>query len=432
MQTWDIHGRERRRQRIEEILKESDIAPENEKLILRYVDYRTTQSSISELRQEKLISNLRTFAGFLGKPFTEATREDIERILSDVYNMNPRGLLIQERAKARGEITRIVYERARNGEPRLKESTRNAFAKSLKMFYVWLKEEKHPKETDWIKPPSYRPAKLRTEDKLFWEDVEKLSKAAMNKRDYCLPQILLDSGARIEELLTLRIKDVEFITMTPEGGGKAEVAAKLHIRKSKTEERSPVIYKSVPAVKDWIENHPLKNDLEAPLFVNMTWNNNPLSYKEARTILIKLGKRSKSGKRVNPHSFRKAACSLCGDMGMGDAQIDKRFGWSIGSRVKAAYLFPEESKANEAYLAGSGLDLKTTKQKKEEPKPIICPFCGAVNPIGKTFCINSKCRLPLSPDNKEIQDVKKMEGIALDVFKAILEGKITIPKEAGK
>ena len=165
MDTWDIHGRERRRERVEEILKESDVGSENVKLILRYVDFRTTQSSISPLRQEKIISSLRTFAGFLGKPYTEATRKDMESVLSDVYNMNPKSLLTQERAKKRGQITRIVYEREKNGGPKLKDSTKNAYAKCLKMFFVWLKEDKHPKETDWIEPPTYRPIKLRTEDK---------------------------------------------------------------------------------------------------------------------------------------------------------------------------------------------------------------------------------------------------------------------------
>jgi len=57
------------------------------------------------------------FAGFLWKPFTEATRKDVERVLSDVYNMNPKSLLTQERAKKRGQITRIVYEREKNGGP---------------------------------------------------------------------------------------------------------------------------------------------------------------------------------------------------------------------------------------------------------------------------------------------------------------------------
>jgi integrase len=424
MQTWDIHGRKKRRDRIEELLKESDIEPENVKLILRYVDYRTTQSNITELRQEKLISSLRTFAGFLGKPFTEATKADIERILSDVYNMNPKGLLRQERAKQRGDISRIVYEREKDGGPKLKDSTKNSYAKCLKMFYVWLKGNKHPKVTDWIQPPSYKSAKLRTEDKIFWADVEKLSKAATNKRDYCIPQILLDSGARIEELLTLRIMDVEFITLKPEGDkGKAQTAAKVHIRKSKTEERSPILFNSVPAIKNWIENHPLRQHPESPLFVNLKKNNHPLTYKDARTILITLKTRSKLEKKVNPHLFRKSACSLCGDMGMGDSQIDKRFGWSMGSRVKTAYLFPEEAKANDAYLRGSGVDLEDKKERKHEPKPMICSFCGAVNPIGRDFCLNPKCRMPVNLDQKAADDKRFLKETVLEILEELLSGK---------
>ena len=198
-------------------------------------------------------------------------------------------------------------------------------------------------------------------------------------------------------------------------GEKPETAAKLHIRKSKTEERSPIVYKCVPAIKMLLEFHPLRDDPEAPLFVNNYRNTNPISYKEARDVLLRLGERAKIAKRCNPHSFRKSACSLCGDMGMGDSQIDKRFGWSVGSRVKTAYLFPEESKANEAYLAGSGVDLKTQKkEQRKEVKPPICPWCETLNAIGRSFCANPKCRMPLDTDVRIAEDRKRVKEMIME------------------
>ncbi len=145
----DIHGRVRRRQRIEEILKESDICEENQKLILEYVEYRTVESSISRLRQEKIISSLRTFAGFLGKDFRNATKNDIAGIVKDVYNMNPSYLRMQEDLKKKGKIDKITYRSDPNNRKRLSDSTKNAYVKILKKFFVWLKNEKHPEETDW-------------------------------------------------------------------------------------------------------------------------------------------------------------------------------------------------------------------------------------------------------------------------------------------
>jgi integrase len=243
--------------------------------------------------------------------------------------MEPSSIRVQERWKMQGKIDKVVYKSDKNNKKRLALSTRSTYIKVLKGFFVWLKKKKCPEETDWITPPAYQPNKLRTEDKITWEDVEKLSKAATNRMELLLPQLLFDSGARIEELLTLRLKDCEITTLNKESPGeKPELAALIHIRVSKTETRSPMVYRSVPALRDWMDNHPLRAMMgqEAPLFVCMEQNHNPLSYKEARAKLLKLKKRAGLKHKGAFHLFRKSACSLCGDMGMGDSQIDKRFG----------------------------------------------------------------------------------------------------------
>jgi hypothetical protein len=79
-------------------------------------------------------------------------------------------------------------------------------------------------------------------------------------------------------------------------------------------------------------------------------------------------------------------------------------GGQIGSKVKRSYLFPEESKANEAYLAGNGFVRGVKKERKQDPKPPICFFCGEPSPLGKEFCINPKCGMPLNPDKRLIED----------------------------
>lgn len=425
----DIHGRDRRRQRIEELLNESGILKENRQLIMRYVDFRTVQSDISLLRQEKIISNLMTFAGFLDKPFKEADKGDIERIVNNVYSMSPSYILRQQRAKGRGEIDNIEYVPEKNNKKKLAASTRNCYCKILKMFFVWFKGERHPKETEWLEPPRYKPKKLTTEDKITWSDVEKLSKAATNKRDFLMPQILMDFSGRAEELLTLRLSDIEIIKLNGKDTKKPKLAAKIHIRVSKTETRSPMVHKCVPALIDYINNsHPLKNDKTAPLFVNLTKPHTAMSYKQARVILMNLKKRAGLKNFKNGfHIYRKSSCSICGDLGMGDSQIDKRFGWAIGSRVKRAYLFPEESKANEAYLRGQGVIPDEEEDKDRDPNPVLCMVCETLNPIGKDYCINPECRMPLAPDQNAIDDKNKVRMIVMEALQEIM-GKQDISK----
>jgi len=398
---FDIHGREKRQKRIYEMLSESDILDENKRLIRDYVKYRTVESGLSPLRQEKIISNLMVFAGFLGKSFKEADKADIQRIIEAVYTMPSN--------KRKGE--------------NLADSTKSAYCKILKSFFCWLKSSEHPEETAWLKPPNYEPKKLSKSDKLFWEDVEKLSRASMNKRDFLLPQLLFDTGARIEELLTLRIKDVELLGVNGANceSGKPRFAAKVHIQKSKTETRSPMVYKCVPALIDWLDNHPFRDNPEAPLFVHLQKNKNAMSYKDARVTLVKMADRAGLKKRVNPHVFRKSACSHCGDIGMGDSQIDKRFGWKIGSRVKRAYLFPDEDRANEVYLNGEGAIIEKKDPAKEGPKPTLCWWCNKPNPIGRDFCVNPECRLPLNPSEAVVGGEKKIRAMVMNVLHEFMQ-----------
>lgn len=394
----DIHKRARRRQRAEEILKESDICEENKNLILEYIEYRTVESSLSLLRQEKIISNLLIIARFLGKDFRTVNKKDIERTVREVYNMP---------------------SNKRPGE-KITNSTKNTYCKILKKFFVWLKKNDHPEETDWLKPPRCEIKKLRKQERLYWEDIEKLSKVATNKRDFLLPQLLFDSGARIEEIATLRRRDIELIRINGNEKNKKPIfAGKICIHVSKTETRSPMIFKCIPALIDWLDNMPIKNP-DTPLFINLCKNHKSISYKQLRDVLVELKERSGLEKPVNPHHFRKSACSYCMDAGMGDAQIDTRFGWVVGSSVKKHYGFPDEAKANEKYLAVEGGIIEEEKPR-DEAKPKICLWCDTMNPIGRDFCINPNCRLPLNPEQNIIDEKTRVREIVMEALQEILK-----------
>jgi integrase len=384
----DIHKREKRRTRIEQILKGSEIVEEDKKLILEYVNYRTIESGICLLRQEKIISVLLIYGRFLGKSYRDATKEDIIHITQEVYAM--------------------PSNRRTGGK--LADSTKNGYVKVLKKFFIWLKQEEHPKETDWLKPPRPMINRLDKQQRLYWEDAEALSRAADNKRDFLLPQILLDSGLRIEELLTLRRKNIEFIEVGKTPKGKTIYSARLHIQKSKTLTRSPEIYKSVPALIDWMDNMPLKTP-DTPLFINIRRNNNALNYQVMLHTMKKLKERSGLKKSVNPHFFRKSSCSLAMDAGLGDAQIDVRFGWRVGSRVKMLYGFPDEQKSNDAFLATAGVKRPYNKTPERKIEIQLCPYCDTLNPPGRDFCTNKDCKLPINPER--INELKFAEATTL-------------------
>jgi len=285
------------------------------------------------------------------------------------------------------------------------------------MFYQWLKEEDNPAKE--IEPPKYKPEKLTTTDKLYWGDVIKLSKGATNKRDFLLPQFLFDTAARIEEVLTLRLKDIE-VMQIKDKDGEPKKAAKVHIRKSKTETRSPIIYKSVGALLDWMDDeHPGRSDPTDPLFCKLREGTQPLIYKQVRVILLKLKKQCGLKKQVNPHFFRKSGAFHCADIDLSDSQIAIRLGLGIGTRVLKNYVYPDEDEANNAYLKGEGG--RKTEKRKEKHKPLLCWHCNTLNPLGREYCKNPKCRMPLKPKQSLIDDRERVREIVLEVMSEFMQ-----------
>ncbi|MBU4202167.1 MAG: site-specific integrase [Candidatus Altiarchaeota archaeon] len=277
----DIHHRKKSLENTKRILKQSKIGSRNKTLILEYVRSKVLGESIGVARQEKLIRHLRILAEHLGRQFDKAAKSDIEKLVEKLYSSEVKW---GERKKKISEWSKYDY------------------VVILKGFFQWLKNCKEPEETSWIKPPRPRPKRLKPADIISWEDAVAMSKAATNPRDRCLPLILWGSGLRIQELLTLKLKDVEQVN-----GGEAVI---LHLRQSKTDERDPLVVRGAAALLDWMHYHPLGDNENSYLFVNLQ-NNRPLEYPQTRLKLKELAKRAKIEKDVNPHAFSKASASPC-------------------------------------------------------------------------------------------------------------------------
>ena len=83
--------------------------------------------------------------------------------------------------------------------------------------------------------------------------------------DRCYHTMARDLSARPHEILSLKIKDIVFKT----AGNKqyAEVLVNC-----KTGSRNTPLIQSIPYVKDWLSNHPSRNNPNSPLFVGLGRN----------------------------------------------------------------------------------------------------------------------------------------------------------------
>jgi len=152
---------------------------------------------------------------------------------------------------------------------------------AIKRFYKWLKgkDEEYPEEVKWIKT-GFRNSKHKLPEELLnEEEINKLAEQATHPRDKAFVQILYESGCRIGELLTVRIKNVNF----------DEYGATLRVT-GKTGDRRVRIVASAPSLAGWLDIHPKRNDPDAPLWLSRASKTNllPFNYSTANVLLRRL------------------------------------------------------------------------------------------------------------------------------------------------
>ncbi|MEM3382131.1 MAG: tyrosine-type recombinase/integrase [Candidatus Bathyarchaeia archaeon] len=126
------------------------------------------------------------------------------------------------------------------------------------------------------------------------------------------------------ELLTMRIKDVEF----------NQYSAVVRVWGKKKPCRVRLVL-ATPALRQWLEIHPRREDLNAPLWICPEGKHagEPLSYDRARKLIQILAEMAGIKKRVNPYKFRHSTITAFAGR-LTEAEICEVFGWKQGSRIR--------------------------------------------------------------------------------------------------
>jgi integrase len=297
----------------------------------------------SKARILKYLSTLLSLAKLLGKPFVNAQKEDIIEVISKIEQSN------------------------------YSDWTKHDFKSVLKVFFRWLREtEDYPEEVRWIKVTSKSKVKL-PEELLTIEEVLKMVDAAEHIRDKAFILTLYESGCRIGELLTLQIKHVHFDNF-----------GAVLIVNGKTGQRRVRIILSAPKLHQWIENHPLRDNLNAPLWITLGKNKRVWHYGTAKDCIQRLAEKVGIKKRVYPHLFRHSRATHLANY-LTEAQMKQYFGWVQGSDMASIYVHLSGRDLDNALLKLNGME---TQEKKEEEKfkVIICPRCKKSNSFDAKFC----------------------------------------------
>ena len=359
-----------------------DISEVNKQWIKKFIDYCRAQG-LSKRRIIKYAYSLGKLAMMFKKDFAKANKEDIIRVVGEIESSD------------------------------LKEWTKVGYKVIIKRFYKWLKEaqgmklskRQYPEEVEWI-PTTMKRNRIKLHNEILTvEEVNKIADCTLNPRDRALVLTLYESGARIGELLNLKIKDVEF----------DDYGAVLHLF-GKTGSRRIRIVSSAPAITNWLRYHPKKDDRNAHLFCEILpgKEGKPLVYEVVNKMLKKASQRAGVQKPVNPHNFRHSRATHLAKH-LTESQLCHYMGWVQGSREASTYVHLSGRDLDDAILRLHGLKQKEEKEE-ESFKPKKCPRCHQMNDPASKFC--AYCGLPL--DEKVIAETLDI-GYAIESSRELRE-----------
>jgi len=305
----DIHNREIAFHRtLTKLENDSVIIPENKELIIKFIrdcrlgkTLRKRQKKvIGKSRCLKYLQILRKISERIDKPFNKVSQEDIEIFIGalddDKYTFgfgSPLNKNFQKR--------------------KYSHSTKLDYKKTLKKFYKWLmgNNDHFPELVDWIE--TYDIVK---EIPAITRDEAEIMADASKIRDKTIIMFLFDSGARAEEFLNIKFKD---LTLT-------DITFKVRIVHSKTKPRTihlPICSKYISL---WFKEY--QHNPEDYLF--------PLSYQSLRQMINRVSKKTLN-KNVSPHVLRHSSATYYAHH-LKHFQLCYRYGWTMSSDMPNRYL----------------------------------------------------------------------------------------------
>ena len=221
----DIHNYKRSFEKTCQKIKDSnEITEENKGIIFNFNNYLFSEG-IGFAKIGRYLGDIVKFSKMLSKPFPAATEADIRRIMGELNQTN------------------------------LAEETKKTFKIMLRKFYRFIrgvtKKGQYPPEVEWISIAIPNNHKKLPEELLTEEEILRIVQKCGTLRDKALIAALAESGCRIGEIGSMKIKHVSF----EEYGARITVGGKTGMRKI-------LVINSAPYLQEWINQHPTNENPE--------------------------------------------------------------------------------------------------------------------------------------------------------------------------
>lgn len=373
-------------------LGSDDISQANKGLIMAFHTHLFAKSA-SQLRVAKLVGQLRNICKWLGSDLNNADRLQIQSLVAQINMMSD--YADETKADYRRCITQF-YKWFRDEDPRLDSADPSQLKTANKLY----------KYIDTNIKTSCMPKKVEYSNIITEEDIwQVIDKGCKTVRDKAFLKLLHESGCRAGEFLNIKLKDMALLN------NRAVILVD-----GKTGERRIPVVQSLPYIIQHINIHPLKDDPEAYLWLNMSSvnTNEPLKHRGAQKLVDRAFKAAGVNKRLNLHWFRHSRATLLAPK-LTEYLLCQYMGWVIGSRQARRYvhLCPEQLETE--MLTIHGLE----ERKEEDEKPRLCS-CEALNDSRARYCYKCGKPLDVSVALQDQETVKQETDTRLKMYAAIM------------
>jgi integrase/ribosomal protein L40E len=275
--------------------------------------------------------------------------------------------------------------------------TKHDYKRRVKRFLRWVhngddREKPAPEVVRIIR--AGKPRRELGAEVLNEEEIRRMVEVCESQRDRAMVFVLYESGARAGELLSLRLRDVEF----------DKYGAVIRVR-GKTGERRIRLVQSVPDLQLWINMHPSRNDPNAPLWPRERDPTNSLGVVRLEHMVRRYARKAGIQKRVHPHVFRHSRATHLAKV-LTEAQLREFFGWTKQSEIPSIYVHLSGRDVDRALLKHYGIEVEEEERAETILKPKNCVRCGFNNPMTARYC--ARCSAVLDVRTAfEIEEVRR-------------------------
>lgn len=288
----------------------------------------------------------------------------------------------------------------------------------------WLISSKQDHLVGMVKVGNAKSKSKLPEDMITKQELEAMLKNCSHPRDSAIIALLYDSGSRIGELLSMRVRDVEF----------DEQGAIVTYPEGKTGWRKNRVVFAASYLRVWMDAHEYREDKDAPLFYSLRGH-----YKDKSVPFLKRGEpgnkimtrltdeavrrqlkiiASKAGvkRNIHPHLFRHTRATELANH-LTEQQLKKQFGWTASSNMAAKYVHLTDKDTERAILKASGVQVEEEENIVREA--LKCSRCKEINAPNAEYCY--KCGYPMSPDAIAKMEAEKVKQADLAELRAELD-----------